>query len=293
MMPDDQGEMTVEEAKVHTEMSDLITAGLEKQQARREKAIVKELPVMEIFGPTIQGEGLLAGTQTHFIRFGLCDYKCAMCDSIHAVDPRFVGANAKWMTQDAIALTIIKQFPSHTPWITLSGGNPAMHDLDRLVSLFHNEGYKLSIETQGTLAPDWIGRLECITTSPKSPGMGEKFEPTKFGNFLAKYKQKAGLNVKVVIFSVQDLEFAAMINDSFVKPFGLVDKFYLSLGNSHIPVIENDELKVGTDRGDAHKLDLLRDYALLADEITGDRRLSNVRFQPQLHVLAWSNQPGR
>ena len=39
----------------------------------------KKIPVVELFGPTIEGEGKLIGTQTHFIRFGLCDYKCRKC----------------------------------------------------------------------------------------------------------------------------------------------------------------------------------------------------------------------
>lgn len=33
----------------------------------------KTFPVIEIFGPTIQGEGALAGLPTYFIRFGGCE----------------------------------------------------------------------------------------------------------------------------------------------------------------------------------------------------------------------------
>lgn len=268
---------------------DKLAGDLDKQA----KLAQKKLPVMEVFGPTIQGEGLLAGTQTHFVRFGLCDYACTMCDSIHAVDANFVSAHAKWMTQQEIDILLTNDFPHYTPWVTLSGGNPAIHNLDDLVSRLHYRGIKISIETQGTFAPDWIDRLDVITVSPKSPGMGEKFEQHKFGRFLAKYAQRPGLNIKVVIFAQQDLEFAAMINESFVLPFGFRDKFYLSLGNAEVPVIEDGELLIGTNRSDEHKLGLLEQYAQLADEITADHRLANARFQPQLHVLAWSNQPGR
>ena len=62
----------------------------------------KKLPLMELFGPTIQGEGTVIGQQTYFLRFGLCDYKCRMCDSMHAVDPRLVKANATYLTQAEI-----------------------------------------------------------------------------------------------------------------------------------------------------------------------------------------------
>jgi len=38
-----------------------------------------KFPVMEIFGPTIQGEGALIGMPTHFVRLGGCTYRCAWC----------------------------------------------------------------------------------------------------------------------------------------------------------------------------------------------------------------------
>ena len=59
----------------------------------RIKSIVQEIEssslisVSEIFGPTIQGEGSLIGTQTIFVRTGGCDYRCSWCDTGYAVLP--------------------------------------------------------------------------------------------------------------------------------------------------------------------------------------------------------------
>lgn len=39
--------------------------------------MAKKAPVMEIFGPTIQGEGIVTGRKTMFVRTGGCDYSCA------------------------------------------------------------------------------------------------------------------------------------------------------------------------------------------------------------------------
>ena len=47
------------------------------------------LRVVEIFGPTIQGEGALIGEPTVFVRTGGCDYRCSWCDSLHAVDSAY------------------------------------------------------------------------------------------------------------------------------------------------------------------------------------------------------------
>lgn len=45
--------------------------------------------VSEIFGPTIQGEGVLIGQPTVFVRTGGCDYRCSWCDTLHAVDSEY------------------------------------------------------------------------------------------------------------------------------------------------------------------------------------------------------------
>ncbi|TIU92326.1 MAG: 7-carboxy-7-deazaguanine synthase QueE, partial [Mesorhizobium sp.] len=52
-------------------------------------ALQPGIRVSEIFGPTIQGEGMLIGLPTVFVRTGGCDYRCSWCDSLHAVDSRF------------------------------------------------------------------------------------------------------------------------------------------------------------------------------------------------------------
>lgn len=40
-----------------------------------------KIPVMEVFGPTIQGEGMVMGLKTMFVRTAGCDYSCSWCDS--------------------------------------------------------------------------------------------------------------------------------------------------------------------------------------------------------------------
>lgn len=40
-----------------------------------------KLPVLEIFGPTFQGEGRAIGQKTMFVRTAGCDYHCDWCDS--------------------------------------------------------------------------------------------------------------------------------------------------------------------------------------------------------------------
>ena len=246
----------------------------------------KTFPVMEIFGPTIQGEGLVAGTQTHFIRFGLCDYKCTKCDSMHAVDPLSVKQHAEYLTIDEIIARVSKL--PEVPWITLSGGNPAIHRLDFLVVELGRLGYKVAVETQGTLAPSWLHLVDVLTVSPKSPGMGETFEPDKFTNFLDLFHKHQGLNIKIPVFNQIDLDFAAEVYELAQGWVANRDIFYLSLGNPWPPGSENEPV---ADEDLVQQL--LMEYKSMFEDIKTTPRLKHFRFLPQLHVLVWGNARGK
>lgn len=272
-------------------MSNDPLAQIELEESRKSPNKEKKLPVMEIFGPTVQGEGAMIGVRTSFVRFGLCDYRCTMCDSMHAVDPKRVHANAEWLVTEEILQRLREVHHSedrnlNCEWVTLSGGNPAMHNLGDLIINLQTLGIKVAIETQGTLNPDWLGLCDVITCSPKSPGMGEKFEEDKFLQFVTKWKNHKGFNVKVVVFSMLDIEWTRTIND-IMKSFGLEDSMYLSLGNPwppglDEPIASDEELKIS----------LLNEYRALTEDLLQISDLSNVKFLPQLHVLTWANKQG-
>ena len=57
--------------------------------------------ISEIFGPTIQGEGVLIGQPTVFVRIGGCDYRCSWCDTLHAVDSAY---RTEWKRMSAAAI---------------------------------------------------------------------------------------------------------------------------------------------------------------------------------------------
>lgn len=262
--------------------------------------IGKKVPVVEIFGPTIQGEGLVAGTRTTFIRFGLCDYKCTMCDSMHAVDPEQVRKNASWLTADEIVTKLIEYQCTNdnlsTTWVTFSGGNPCIHDLTELCMRIRGLDLtygtiKIAVETQGTFAPDWLGMCDVITVSPKSPGMGEAFDQVSFRDFVLKWKNHKGFNVKVVVFSMQDFEFASHINNIMIDE-GLEDRMYLSQGNPYPPGLDKIEGEEGYISRDDLRIRLMNDFEILTEDLLSMPELQNVKFLPQLHVLVWGNKQG-
>src|SRR5690348_5628516 len=97
-------------------------------------ASARTLPVVETFGPVLQGEGRMIGTPTLFVRLGYCDFKCSWCDTLYAVLPEQVRENSAQMTASAIR-DRARTLDATVPWVTLSGGNPVMHDLSELVAL--------------------------------------------------------------------------------------------------------------------------------------------------------------
>lgn len=253
----------------------------------------KKIPVMEIFGPTVQGEGVVCGQRTFFIRFGGCDYRCKMCDSMHAVDPLTIHNTATWSTQTEIAVEMETRFKQHNcRWVTLSGGNPAIHNLLELCTHLKEIGFGISVETQGTMAPAWLGMCDYITVSPKGPGMGEKFEAVKFMTLMDTFKSHPGLSVKVVIFSAIDLEFASAVAE-MVPDIVNTDRFYLSHGNPFPPKLDGSVQDGSGEPGWNPLMDSIFRYKMMLVEIDHYPALKSVRFLPQLHHWLWGNERGR
>lgn len=276
------------------------------EQEKLARQIGKKIPLVEMFGPTVQGEGSVIGQQTYFLRFGLCDYRCTMCDSLHAVLPERVRMYAKWLTQRQI-FDEFQEFrkPTTTDWVTFSGGNPAMHDLSYLLGLLKMAHLKVNVETQGTIYQGWLSKVDSLTISPKGPGMGEKHNHEQFMGFINKVHQANILSaegaipwwpkicIKIVVFDQRDLEFATEIfedlsnHDLFLSE-DLSEVFYLSLGNPNPPNPNPDS----PDQPTFSIREQLVNYKMLYEDIQNHPVLSKVRFLPQWHAFVWGNDAG-
>lgn len=114
---------------------------------------MKKMKINEIFY-SLQGEGRYTGTPAVFIRFSGCNLKCSFCDTIHQ--------KATELTEEQI-ITKIKEYPSK--FVVLTGGEPSMQVTAEFVEKLHDNGYYVTIETNGTfMCPDSI---DWITCSPK------------------------------------------------------------------------------------------------------------------------------
>jgi 7-carboxy-7-deazaguanine synthase len=198
----------------------------------------KTIPLAEVFGPTIQGEGALAGRSTYFVRLGGCDYTCVWCDSSHAVLPMFVSTLPR-LTQEEIYEKLL-DLPMGPEWLTISGGNPALFDLTELVSFWQKgSASKVAVETQGSRWADWLGRVDLLTVSPKPPSSGLDAQTSihNLDDFMSKLMDSAYRKVKplgpkqavlkVVVFDDEDFEYARKVHAAYPE-----FDFYLSVGTA-------------------------------------------------------------
>ena len=238
----------------------------------------KKIPVVELFGPTAQGEGMLCGQISYFIRTGLCGYLCSWCDSLHAVLPREVKKNAMYMSQEEIAKRIVALTPGtdRGTWVTLTGGDPVIWDLTELVTRLKVAGYRVAVETQGALWQDWLEHCDLVTCSPKPPssGMAEKFKPEMLQKYAARLRDH--LVIKVVTFDGADLNWAERIHTWMPRV-----RFFLSSGT---PMSE--------DKTDL-RLRILDGYKDLVERVLATPSLHDVTVLPQVHSLIWQRELGR
>ncbi len=119
------------------------------------------LKVVEVFA-SVQGEGLRQGEPTIFVRLAGCNLRCRFCDTKYAWRD---GTDCS--VEDVLREVRAARERHPAPWICLTGGEPLMQDVGPLVFALRGAGFRVQVETNGTLRRrvdfDWV------TVSPKPP----------------------------------------------------------------------------------------------------------------------------
>lgn len=125
---------------------------------------MKKLPLVERM-VTWQGEGRHSGRLCMFIRTYGCPLACGFCDSAQTWHPewkpsqtvREMGIEVRQIAEEAASASV--------PFVVITGGEPAIHDLDSLIYELHQRNIAAHIETSGTYPLH--NELDWITVSPK------------------------------------------------------------------------------------------------------------------------------
>lgn len=238
------------------------------------------IPVAEIFGPTIQGEGPHVGMQTLFVRVAGCDFKCAWCDSKFAW--KIDGSIKRYGTKELADILVQECNNSKCSNVVLTGGNPCLYDFKQVIDILHDNNITVDIETQGSKMPDWLLDVDLLVISPKAPSSKQPDvykTVNEYMKLLSSIRQKVA--IKIPVFNEEDFEFA-------MKYYALVDYYrekdvdidlYLSVGNTNT-----------TEAGDISKR-VLSDYEKLINMVANSY-MERVFILPQVHTLVWGNKQG-
>jgi 7-carboxy-7-deazaguanine synthase (Cx14CxxC type) len=133
--------------------------------------------VKEIFY-TLQGEGAQAGTPAVFLRFTGCNLWSGLEQDRHQAicqfcDTDFVGTDGinggKFKHAQELAEAVALQWPNKNlahRLVVCTGGEPLLQLDTVLIEALHKLGFKIAVETNGTIAAP--AGLDWICVSPKS-----------------------------------------------------------------------------------------------------------------------------
>jgi len=126
---------------------------------------------------TLQGEGVQAGSRAVFLRFAGCNLwsgreadrasaQCNFCDT------DFVGTDGegggKFKAADALADHVATLWGDgdESRLVVVTGGEPMLQLDSALVEALHDRGFRVAVETNGTLAA--VAGVDWLCVSPKA-----------------------------------------------------------------------------------------------------------------------------
>ena len=164
--------------------------------------------IAEIFH-SIQGEGLLAGVPSIFIRTSGCNLRCHWCDTPYA----------SWKPEGP-EMSVEEILKKLTDWncdyVVLTGGEPMIApDLPELATALKKQKKHITIETAGTILPNGIScdlasispKLSNSTPSPeRDPAWAKKHDSTRLQpEVISEWIRNYPVQLKFVVSSELDL----------------------------------------------------------------------------------------
>ena len=109
---------------------------------------------------SLQGEGMLAGVPSFFIRTSGCNLRCVWCDTPYT---SWRPEGGRVGVEDLVRLAVEVGLPH----VVITGGEPLLQrELPALTSGLVGRGHHVTVETAGTLAPEFSCHL--LSLSPKT-----------------------------------------------------------------------------------------------------------------------------
>lgn len=180
--------------------------------------------VSEIFGPTFQGEGRSLGMPCMFLRLAGCNLACTWCDTPYTWD---------WKRYDKARE--VHRLPLEAVWeqlaaspvrnLVVSGGEPLLQQqaLSPLLERLHGEGWRVEVETAGTVAPRLGPWVQQYNVSPKLASSGNTRERRYVPEALQALRDSGRAVWKFVVCREEDVaEVEALVEELRLAPVYLM-----------------------------------------------------------------------
>jgi 7-carboxy-7-deazaguanine synthase len=126
---------------------------------------------------TLQGEGVQAGSRAVFLRFAGCNLwsgreedrataQCSFCDTDFVGTDGEGGGKFRSAEELAARLEALWGQGEDQRLVVITGGEPMLQLDEALVEALHRRGFRVAVETNGTLPA--LGGLDWICVSPKA-----------------------------------------------------------------------------------------------------------------------------
>ena len=167
--------------------------------------------INEIFGPTIQGEGLFNGVPSIFVRFNGCNLRCcfkggSICDTAYTSHR---PEEAEYNTTESATAEIIKileQYPNVTD-IVFTGGEPMLQQdaMADIIKRLGGDNLCYTVETNGTIPVKECmeGLVNLWSISPKLSN-SEHFDGCDISEVLQRAHHQNRLNYNAILTYIDD-----------------------------------------------------------------------------------------
>lgn len=227
--------------------------------------------ISEIFY-SLQGEGLLLGVPSIFIRTSGCNLRCHWCDTPYAS----WHPEGEQLSLEQI-MERIQVYPSR--YVVLTGGEPMVASgIVELAQLLKSAGYHITIETAATITPHGIA-CDLASLSPKlshsTPSAAlagkewaQRHEQRRYQpQVIRSWLEQGKCQLKFVVSSAHDLKEI----EALLQEVGVTSRDYVFL------------MPEGVERETLHQHSL--EVARLCCE-------QGFRFAPRLHIDLYGNRRG-